>query len=88
LAWRDILRISDFLELLENEFFPRWLRVLEFWLKNSGKSAENYSEIIRWYFGWKNVFEKCDLLYPSIVVEFDRALHLMNIYYCKNSEDN
>jgi len=85
LAWRNVIRISDILDLLEKEFFPRWMRTLEEWL--SRLEPERYEEVVGWYKGWKNVFEKCDIFFPSIVVEFDRALHLMNMYV-KNINKN
>jgi len=70
--WRDVIQDSFLLELLEQHFFPRWLRILDFWLRETDTSQ---TQPLIWYKGWKTFFTERDFLYPSVVLQFDRALH-------------
>ena len=45
LAWQPLLRSSMIDQLLEAEFFPKWLDALYTWLV----SDPNYDEVTQWY---------------------------------------
>jgi tuftelin-interacting protein 11 len=61
MAWSTIIRKSIFSQILETEFFPRWLDILHQWLT---QPSANFDEIADWYKGWKNEF-------PSKVLQMD-----------------
>ena len=46
MAWRTMLPFSDFLQLFDKEFFPKFLRVLCEWLSSP---SPDYEEIQHWY---------------------------------------
>ncbi|KAJ7389838.1 hypothetical protein OS493_028807 [Desmophyllum pertusum] len=51
-----------------------WTKVLRGWLSVS----PNYDEVIQWYSGWKGMFSEDLLNNPSVKVQFNRALDVMN----------
>lgn len=70
LQWAPILRPSFMAQLLEEEFFPKWLDVLHIWLIQPKVSFE---EVAQWYTFWKS----------AVAVQgsergFTRGLQLMN----------
>ncbi|KZT25280.1 TFP11-domain-containing protein [Neolentinus lepideus HHB14362 ss-1] len=75
LAWAGILRPSVFSQMLETEFFPKWLDVLHFWLIQPNASFE---EVAQWYSFWKNTFPDNVQNMPGVRDEFTRGLQLMN----------
>ena len=77
ISWRDLVRDSAVLDILEEQFFPQWLQVLDHWLR--GIDAESLDEIGTWYTGWKQLFESFDMMYPSVILQFDRALHMIHV---------
>lgn len=55
LAWQTLLP-GEIDSLLEKEFFPKWLHVLQQWL-SLGRDEVNYDEIRQWYTWWRQVFD-------------------------------
>ncbi|KAF9047173.1 TFP11-domain-containing protein [Hymenopellis radicata] len=70
LQWSPILRPSIVTQLLETEFFPKWLDVLHVWLIQPQVSFE---EVAQWYQFWKTTVTA-----PGVERGFTRGLQLMN----------
>ncbi|KAI8089274.1 GC-rich sequence DNA-binding factor-like protein-domain-containing protein [Halteromyces radiatus] len=78
LAWNGILSDQVFGELLDNEIFPQWLRVLYKWLTMDPNHV-NYDEIKEWYMWWKQVFTSLGIAdHPVLLKWTRRALEMMN----------
>lgn len=75
LAWSGIIRSSIFSQILETEFFPKWLDVLYIWLVQPRVSFE---EVAQWYSFWKGTFPEDVQNMAGISRGFTRALQLMN----------
>ncbi|KAL1941290.1 hypothetical protein VTO73DRAFT_7502 [Trametes versicolor] len=75
LLWEQHLRPSIFSQILETEFFPKWLDVLHIWLIQPNPSFE---EVSRWYSFWKGSFPENVQNMPGIAQGFTRGLQLMN----------
>ncbi|KAG2075749.1 TFP11-domain-containing protein [Suillus decipiens] len=75
LAWSTLLRGSIFVQLLETEFFPKWLDVLHIWLIQPKVSFE---EVAQWYSFWKSSFPDSVQSMPGVARGFTRGLQLMN----------
>lgn len=75
LSWSKILRPSIFSQLLETEFFPKWLDVLHVWLIQPRVSFE---EVAQWYSFWKGSFPETVQNMPGVSRGFTRGLQLMN----------
>lgn len=75
LLWDHILRPSIFSQLIEKEFFPKWLDVLHIWLIQPKPSFE---EVSQWYTFWKKTFPEDVQSLPGIANGFTRGLQLMN----------
>ena len=75
LAWEALLRPSIMAQILEKEFFPKWLDVLYIWLVQPQASL---SEVSRWYEEWKRPFSEALRATPGISQGFVRGLQLMN----------
>ena len=75
LPWSSLLRGSIMSQLLEAEFFPKWLDVLYIWLIQPRVSFE---EVAQWYAFWKGVFAEDILALKGIQRGFTRGLQLMN----------
>ncbi|KAF8523620.1 GC-rich sequence DNA-binding factor-like protein-domain-containing protein [Gautieria morchelliformis] len=73
--WRSFLRSSVFSQLLETEFFPKWLDMLHIWLI---QPSANLEEVAQWYDFWKSTFPQDVLDLPGIAQGFTRGLQLMN----------
>ncbi|KAK7056344.1 hypothetical protein VNI00_002898 [Paramarasmius palmivorus] len=71
LLWSDLLRPSFLSQLLETEFFPKWLDVLHVWLMQPKVSFE---EVAQWYSFWKGAFPES----LQNLRGFTRGLQLMN----------
>ncbi|RKP25249.1 GC-rich sequence DNA-binding factor-like protein-domain-containing protein [Syncephalis pseudoplumigaleata] len=74
LAWQPMLSTTTIAQLLEQEFFPKWLELLSLWLQ--GKP--NYDEVTEWYMYWKNLFPEEIREHPRVQDGFRRGLDLMN----------
>jgi tuftelin-interacting protein 11 len=76
LEWSNIIRASIFSQLLETEFFPKWLDVLYIWLIQPTVSFE---EVAEWYSKfWKESFPENVQNMPGVAHGFTRGLQLMN----------
>ncbi|KAK2463587.1 hypothetical protein APHAL10511_004338 [Amanita phalloides] len=75
LLWADAIRPSVFSQLLETEFFPKWLDVLHIWLIQPNVSFE---EVAQWYSFWKGTFPENVQAMPGVDQGFTRGLQLMN----------
>ncbi|KIY71893.1 TFP11-domain-containing protein [Cylindrobasidium torrendii FP15055 ss-10] len=70
LAWAPLLHTSITAQLLETEFFPKWLDTLHFWLVQPRVSFE---EVAQWYTFWKGA-----VAVKGAERGFTRGLQLMN----------
>ncbi|KAG6832255.1 hypothetical protein H0H87_002151 [Tephrocybe sp. NHM501043] len=75
LLWADIIRPSIFSQVLETEFFPKWLDVLHVWLIQPRVSFE---EVAQWYSFWKGTFPESVQALSGVSRGFTRGLQLMN----------
>ncbi|KAJ7804580.1 GC-rich sequence DNA-binding factor-like protein-domain-containing protein [Mycena olivaceomarginata] len=77
LRWAEpnLLRPSVFAQLLETEFFPKWLDVLHVWLVQPKVSFE---EVASWYSFWKGSFPERVQTMGGVARGFTRGLQLMN----------
>jgi tuftelin-interacting protein 11 len=75
LAWSTLLRGNVFVQLLETEFFPKWLDILHIWLIQPKVSFE---EVAQWYSFWKSSFPDSVQSMPGVARGFTRGLQLMN----------
>ncbi|KAF8967737.1 GC-rich sequence DNA-binding factor-like protein-domain-containing protein [Flammula alnicola] len=75
LAWSNIIRPSIFSQILETEFFPKWLDVLHIWLIQPRVSFE---EVAQWYSFWKETFPEAVRSLSGVDRGFTRGLQLMN----------
>ncbi|KAJ7203945.1 GC-rich sequence DNA-binding factor-like protein-domain-containing protein [Mycena haematopus] len=75
LQWADIIRPSIFSQILETEFFPKWLDVLHIWLIQPKVSFE---EVAQWYSFWKGSFPEKVQNMAGVSRGFTRGLQLMN----------
>jgi tuftelin-interacting protein 11 len=75
LAWSGIIRPSIFSQLIETEFFTKWLDVLHIWLIQPKVSFE---EVAQWYQFWKDSFPENVQTMPGVSRGFTRGLQLMN----------
>lgn len=76
LQWAEIIRPSIFSQILETEFFPKWLDVLHVWLIQPRVS---YEEIRKWYGFWKDeTFPETVQNLSGVNRGFLRGLQLMN----------
>ncbi|KAG0637523.1 GC-rich sequence DNA-binding factor-like protein-domain-containing protein [Tuber brumale] len=72
--WISFFRISTFAQLIEAEFFPKWLNVLYQWL-----TAEPvFTEVQEWYMFWQDVFPEELRSAPAIRSGFKKGLDMMN----------
>ena len=75
LVWSPLMRPSMFSQILETEFFPKWLDVLHIWLVQPRVSFE---EVAQWYSFWKETFPEEIRNMAGIDKGFIRGLQLMN----------
>jgi len=75
LAWAEIIRSSILSQLLETEFFPKWLTTLHQWLIHPKASFE---EVVQWYSFWKGVFPEDVQRMSGVERGFTKGLELMN----------
>lgn len=62
MPWRSFFRASTWGQLLESEFFSKWLGMLHLWLTTDNVNLE---EVGQWYEWWKHQ------VFPSEVLEMD-----------------
>lgn len=75
LQWENLIRPSIFSQILETEFFPKWLDVLHIWLIQPQAS---FDEVAQWYRFWKESFPESVQSLPGVGRGFTRGLQLMN----------
>ncbi len=75
LNWISIIRPSIISQIMETEFFPKWLDILHIWLVQPQVSFE---EVAQWYSFWKETFPEDVRNLPGISRGFTRGLQLMN----------
>ena len=75
LFWSGLIRPTIFSQILETEFFPKWLDVLHIWLIQPRVSFE---EVAQWYAFWKEAFPEDVRNMAGIGRGFTRGLQLMN----------
>ncbi|KAF7356333.1 Tuftelin-interacting protein 11 [Mycena venus] len=75
LKWAGTVRPSIFSQILETEFFPKWLDVLHVWLIQPKVSFE---EVAQWYSFWKGSFPEKVQNMAGVSRGFTRGLQLMN----------
>lgn len=79
LSWKNLLRDSVLSQLLETEFFPKFLETLYTWLISSGV---NFEQVAEWYTWWKKeIFGSSSSSLASlngVQRGFETALDLMN----------
>jgi tuftelin-interacting protein 11 len=73
--WFDHMSNEMFGKLLETEFFPKWLQILELWMSSPG---DNYSEVTTWYQSWKDLFPTHIQNLRHVKNGFRKALDFMN----------
>ncbi|KAI8996414.1 TFP11-domain-containing protein [Trametes punicea] len=74
MSWEQLLRPSILSQILETEFFPKWLDVLHIWLIQPNASFE---EVWRWYEKWKSTFSENVQNMPGVAQGFTRGLQMM-----------
>lgn len=62
-------------QILEKEFFPKWLDALHVWLIQPSPSLE---EVAEWYSRWKDKFTENVQNMPGVAKGFTRGLQLIN----------
>ncbi|KAM3589132.1 hypothetical protein VKS41_000010 [Umbelopsis sp. WA50703] len=78
LAWKDMISPVLLGQLLEHEFFPKWLDVLYRWVTLDPKTI-NWDEVSQWYSWWKQVFASYGVdENPLVKVGFRQGLELMH----------
>ena len=75
LLWSHIIHPSVFSQLLETNFFTKWLDVLHFWLIQPQVS---FKEVAGWYRFWKETFPDHVQEMPRVSHGFTRGLQLMD----------
>ena len=75
LQWSDLIRNAIVSQLLETEFFPKWLDVLHVWLI---QPKVNFEEVAQWYSFWKGSFPQNVQDLAGVSRGFTRGLQLMN----------
>lgn len=90
--WVSVLQPKVYSQLLETEFFPKWLATLHLWLI---QPTSDYDEVAQWcvarvlgnnaplilvfrYLFWKGSFSEAVLGLPGVNAGFTQGLQLMN----------
>ncbi|KAK6362969.1 hypothetical protein TWF730_000417 [Orbilia blumenaviensis] len=74
IAWHGFFRQSTFSQLLEAEFFPKWMQTLYSWLVMEGVDLEEVGEWYKWWSGW---FPEEVAGYVVVRREFKKAVEMM-----------
>ncbi|WVQ81525.1 hypothetical protein IAT38_003649 [Cryptococcus sp. DSM 104549] len=74
MPWHKLLRASMFAQLLEAEFFPKWLDILYIWLV---QPAYKPNEVAAWFTWWKERFPQAVLDIRGIAHGFESGIRLM-----------
>lgn len=73
-AWSDVLPLPTLVELLDQHFFPNWLKTLTMWINMN----PNHEQISNWYTGWKSLMPAVIVEHPTIKGRFHSALDIMS----------
>ncbi|XP_050520902.1 tuftelin-interacting protein 11 [Daktulosphaira vitifoliae] len=73
-TWIDLLPVNTLVSLLEQHFFPKWLKTLTMWINMN----PNHEQISNWYTGWKSLMPPSIIEHPSIKGQFHAALDIMS----------
>ncbi|XP_065189296.1 tuftelin-interacting protein 11-like [Sycon ciliatum] len=76
MAWRSIVPLNHFADMMDKFFFQRWMSVLTQWLQPA--SNPNYEEVIQWFSGWKEQFDQELQNHPQIARHFNHAVEVMH----------
>lgn len=74
MEWKELIPMASFIQLLEESFFPKWLKVLCIWLN----SKPNYDEVSNWYSEWKTLLGDKLAQHPSIKAKLSQGLMMMS----------
>ena len=74
MEWRDLIPLASFISLLEECFFPEWLKTLCEWLN----SKPNYEEVTNWYSEWKKLLSEKISQHPNIKAKLGQGLMMMS----------
>jgi tuftelin-interacting protein 11 len=72
--WASFFRPSTIAQLMEAEFFPKWLRVLHMWLT----ADPVFTEVQQWYLFWQDVFPEELRASPAVMEGFRKGLDMVN----------
>ncbi|CBZ53501.1 hypothetical protein NCLIV_032880 [Neospora caninum Liverpool] len=75
LVWVPLLPVEMLVNLFLTAFFPRWLQVLKVWINST---HADFTEILEWYSGWKEILPQSLVTHPRVQGVFVEALQLMN----------
>ncbi|KFH17262.1 G-patch domain-containing protein, partial [Toxoplasma gondii MAS] len=75
LVWVPLLPVEMLVNLFLTAFFPRWLQVLKVWINST---HADFSEILEWYSGWKEILPQALVTHARVQGVFVEALQLMN----------
>ncbi|XP_050443054.1 tuftelin-interacting protein 11 [Adelges cooleyi] len=73
-TWVDLLPLPTLVSLLEQHFFPKWLKTLTMWINMN----PNHEQISNWYTGWKSLMPASIVEHPTIKGQFHAALDIMS----------
>lgn len=73
-AWSDLLPLPTLVDLLDQYFFPKWLKTLTMWINMN----PNHEQISNWYTGWKSLMPPVIVEHPTIKNRFHSALDIMS----------
>lgn len=73
-AWSDLLPVPTLVDLLDQHFFPKWLKTLTMWINMN----PNHEQISNWYTGWKSLMPAIIVEHPTIKGRFHSALDIMS----------
>lgn len=74
LEWLDVIPKTHIVQILDRFLFPKWLRILHYWLTH----RPNLEEVSLWYKSWKSFFPSELLDDVDIASHFGKAIDLMN----------
>jgi hypothetical protein len=73
LVWDDFIH-DDIIEMFVQIFFPKWINMLERWIKQ----RPDADSVLKWYEGWKKIFSAKDYIKnDKIKAQFAKALTLI-----------
>jgi len=86
LLWRDLIAEKTLSEILEQDFFRPWLRVLQQWLSQDTQHGTVLQEVSEWYRVSKSWFPSEVNEWPVVRRGFTVALEMMNTVTSNNRD--